>query len=30
MAKASVDNVPQAAVATFVGTEFDSIVGRDG
>ncbi len=30
MAKAEVDTVPQAAVATFVGTEFDSISGRGG
>jgi len=28
--KAGVDAVPQAAVATFVGTEFDSIRGRGG
>jgi len=28
--KAGVDHVPQAAVATFVGTEFDSITGRGG
>jgi len=30
MSKAGVDKVPQAAVATFVGTEFDSIAGRGG
>lgn len=30
MSKAGVDKVPQAAVATFVGTEFDSITGRGG
>ncbi|MGC9455725.1 MAG: ATP-binding protein [Phycisphaerae bacterium] len=30
MAKAGVDHVPQAAVATFVGTEFDSLTGRGG
>ncbi len=30
MAKAEVGTVPQAAVATFVGTEFDSISGRGG
>lgn len=30
MAKAGVTKVPQAAVATFVGTEFDSIRGRGG
>lgn len=30
MGKAGVDKVPQAAVATFVGTEFDSISGRGG
>ena len=30
LAKAGVDKVPQAAVATFVGTEFDSIAGRGG
>jgi len=30
MGKAGVDKVPQAAVATFVGTEFDSITGRGG
>lgn len=30
MAKAGIDKVPQAAVATFVGTEFDSITGRGG
>lgn len=30
MSKAGVDKVPQAAVATFVGTEFDSISGRGG
>lgn len=30
MAKAEVGTVPQAAVATFVGTEFDSIAGRGG
>jgi predicted AAA+ superfamily ATPase len=28
--KAGVDKVPEAAVATFVGTEFDSITGRGG
>jgi hypothetical protein len=30
MGKAGVTSVPQAAVATFVGTEFDSISGRGG
>ena len=30
LAKAVVDHVPQAAVAAFVGTEFDSITGRGG
>ena len=30
MGKAGVTSVPQAAVATFVGTEFDSITGRGG
>lgn len=30
MNKAGVDKVPGAAVATFVGTEFDSITGRGG
>jgi hypothetical protein len=30
MGKAGVTSVPQAAVATFVGTEFDSIGGRGG
>ncbi len=30
MGKAGVPTVPQAAVATFVGTEFDSIAGRGG
>ena len=30
MSKAGVDKVPQAAVATFVGTEFDSLTGRGG
>ena len=30
LGKAGVDQVPQAAVATFVGTEFDSITGRGG
>lgn len=30
MSKAGVDKVPKAAVATFVGTEFDSITGRGG
>ncbi|HOI54444.1 MAG TPA: DUF499 domain-containing protein, partial [Phycisphaerae bacterium] len=30
LAKAEVEHVPQAAVATFVGTEFDSITGRGG
>ena len=28
--KGGVDKVPQAAVATFVGTEFDSVTGRGG
>jgi len=28
--KAGIDRVPQAAVATFVGTEFDSLTGRGG
>lgn len=30
MVKAIIDKVPQAAVATFVGTEFDPLVGRGG
>jgi len=30
MSKAGISKVPQAAVATFVGTEFDSITGRGG
>ena len=30
MGKAGIDKVPQAAVATFVGTEFDPLVGRGG
>jgi len=30
LAKAEVGRVPEAAVATFVGTEFDSITGRGG
>ncbi len=30
LTKAGVDQVPQAAVAAFVGTEFDSITGRGG
>ena len=30
MEKAQVDSVPLAAVATFVGTEFDSLSGRGG
>ena len=30
MEKAQVDSVPMAAVATFVGTEFDSLTGRGG
>jgi hypothetical protein len=30
LTKAGIDAVPQAAVATFVGTEFDSLTGRGG
>jgi predicted AAA+ superfamily ATPase len=30
LGKAGVTNVPQAAIAVFVGTEFDSIAGRGG
>ncbi len=30
MAKAGVEKIPTAAVATFVGTEFDSVTGRGG